>query len=174
MTGKVIMKRVIIFMWLFGITAGLLLNWAAAYASAKARLDITVTGISDGDSIRAERLKLRLHGIDAPERRQKCTDAAGKTYACGKQAKNWLQKQIKTGDRLSCDLLEIDRYRRLIVRCFKDGRDVNEAMVRAGWAVAYTRYSDDYLTAEAAAKTEQIGLWQGPFIHPEFWRRKKQ
>ena len=150
------------------------MNWAAAHASFETRLEITVTGVSDGDSLQADRLKLRLHGIDAPERKQKCTNAAGKTYDCGTQATNWLQKQFKTGDRLSCDLLDVDRYRRLIVRCFKDGKDINEAMVRAGWAVAYKRYSDDYLTAETAAKTEQIGLWQGPFIRPETWRQKKQ
>ena len=173
MSSKVIMKRIIFFMWLFGITLGLLVNWAAAYASAEARLDITVTSISDGDSLRAGRVKLRLHGIDAPERKQKCEDAARKTYACGKQAKNWLQKLIRIGDHLSCDLLDIDRYKRLIVRCFKDGKDINEAMVRAGWAIAYTRYSDDYLTAETAAKAEEIGLWQGPFIRPEAWRHKK-
>ena len=155
------MKRIIFFMWLFGITLGLLVNWAAADASPKARLDITVTGISDGDSLQAGRVKLRLYGIDAPERKQKCEDAARETYACGKQAKNWLQKLIRIGDHLSCDLLDIDRYKRLIVRCFKDGKDINEAMVRAGWAIAYTRYSDDYLTA-TAAKAEEIGLWQGP------------
>lgn len=166
-------KRVIFFIWLLGITAGLLVNWAAAYATTEARLDITVKGISDGDSLWAERVKLRLHGIDAPERKQKCIDAAGTTYACGKQATNWLRKLIKIGDRLSCDLLDIDRYRRMIVRCFKNGEDINEAMVRAGWAVAYTRYSDDYLTAETAAKADQIGLWQGPFMRPESWRRKK-
>ena len=161
-------------MWLFGITTGLIFNWAGACASAEARLDIIVTRIIDGDSLRADRLKLRLHGIDAPERKQKCKDAAGKTYACGRQAINWLQKQINTGERLSCDLLDIDKYRRLIVRCFKDGRDINEAMVRAGWAVAYTRYSDDYLTSETAAKAEQIGLWKGQFIRPESWRQKSR
>ena len=71
------MKRKIFFMWLLGITLGLLVNWAAADASPKARLDITVTGISDGDSLQAGRVKLRLYGIDAPERKQKCEDAAG-------------------------------------------------------------------------------------------------
>ena len=80
---------------------------------------------------------MRLHGIDAPERKQKCEDATGKAYACGRQATNWLQKLIRIGEHLSCDLLDIDRYKRLIVRCFKDGKDINEAMVRAGWAIAY-------------------------------------
>ena len=147
---------------------------ATAHASTKARLDITITGISDGDTLRAERLKLRLHGIDAPERKQNCINAVGGTYACGGQATNWLQQQIKKGDRLSCELINIDRYRRLIVRCFKNGKDINEAMVRAGWAVAYKKYSDDYLEAELEAKAEQIGLWQGSFVRPEFWRQQNR
>ena len=166
-------KSKILFIWLFGVTAGFFVNWAAALASAEARVDITVTGVTDGDSLKADRLKLRLHGIDAPESKQKCTDSTGKIYACGRQATNWLQKQIKAGDRLSCDLIDIDKYRRLIVRCFKNGKDINKAMVRAGWAVAYKRYSDEYFPAETAAKVEQAGLWQGPFIHPEIWRQKK-
>ena len=50
------------------------MNWAAALAFAEARVDITVTGVTDGDSLKADRLKLRLHGIDAPESKQKCAD----------------------------------------------------------------------------------------------------
>ena len=168
------MKRLIIFTWLLGITAGLLLNSAAARTVTETRLNITITDVSDGDSLKSGSLKLRLHGIDAPEREQICTNAEGENYACGKQATDWLRQLVKTGDRLSCDLLNVDKYRRLIVRCFKSGEDINQAMVRTGWAVAYTRYSDDYLKAETEAKTKHNGLWQGPFIHPEVWRRQNR
>lgn len=168
------LKRLIVFIWLLGITAGLLLNWAAARTVTKARLDITITYVSDGDSLKADNLKLRLHGIDAPEREQICTNADGANYACGKRATDWLRQHVKTGDRLSCDLLDIDKYRRLIVRCFKGRKDINQAMVRAGWAVAYTRYSDAYLKAETEAKSKHNGLWQGSFIHPEVWRHQKR
>ena len=167
-------KRLILFISLLGITAGLPLNWAAARAVTEARLNITITDVSDGDSLKAGSLRLRLHGIDAPEREQICTNADGKNYACGKRATEWLRQHVKTGDRLSCYLLDVDRYGRLIVRCFKSGKDINQAMVRAGWAVAYTRYSDEYLKAETEAKSEQNGLWQGPFIHPEVWRHENK
>ena len=124
--------------------------------------------------MKAGSLKLRLHGIDAPEREQICTNAKGKNYACGKRATDWLRQNVKTGDYLSFDLLDVDKYRRLIVRCFKSGKDINQAMVRTGWAVAYTRYSDDCLNAETEAKSEHNGLWQGPFLHPEVWRRQNR
>ena len=167
-------KRFIVTIWLLSITAVLLLNWAAARSPSEARLEITITDVIDGDTLKADKLRLRLHGIDAPEREQICTDANGKNYACGKQATDWLRQQIKTGKRLNCDLLDIDRYRRLIVRCFKGDKDINQAIVRAGWAVAYTRYSDDYLKSETEAKSKQNGLWQGSFIYPEIWRHQNR
>ena len=168
------LKRLIALIWLLGITGGLFFNLAAARTIAEARLNITITDVSDGDSLKAGKLKLRLHGIDAPEREQLCTNAKGENYDCGKRATDWLSKHVKIGDRLSCDLLDIDKYRRLIVRCFKNGKDINQAMVRTGWAVAYRRYSDEYLKAETEAKSNHNGLWQGLFMHPEVWRRQKK
>ena len=87
-----------------------------------------------------------------------CTNAEGKNYVCGKRATDWLRQHLKTGNRLSCYLLDIDKYRRLIIRYFKGGKDINKAVVRAKWAVAYTRYSDDYLKSEAEAKSKYTGL----------------
>ena len=43
---------------------------------------ITVTKVSDGDSLRSGRLKIRLYGIDAPELKQNCANAAGRRWAC--------------------------------------------------------------------------------------------
>ena len=46
-------------------------------------------------------------------------------------------------------------------------------MVRNGYAVAYRRYSKDYIEDEEYAKKNKIGLWSGNFIHPEKWRKLK-
>ena len=167
--------RVLVVFWLFGIVAGLGLAgvWSVA-ASEEARLQVSITAISDGDSMRAGKLRLRLHGIDAPEKKQTCSTHSGQSYACGQQATDWLKSHISPGQRLSCVLFDTDRYRRLIVQCFKDDMDINQAMVRAGWALAYTRYSDSYVNAEQQAKADGIGLWQGTFTRPEEWRRKKR
>lgn len=169
------MMRVLVVFWLFGIVVGLGLTgiWSAAVGQ-EARLQVSITAISDGDSLRAGKLRLRLHGIDAPEKKQLCSTASGESYACGQQAADWLRSQISPGQRLSCVLLDTDRYRRLIVQCFKEDMDLNQAVVRAGWALAYTRYSDAYIQAEQQAKAEGIGLWQGPFMRPEEWRRQKR
>ena len=49
---------------------------------------IVVTAVSDGDTIRSGQLRIRLHGIDAPERQQQCTTPEGRRWACGNAALN--------------------------------------------------------------------------------------
>ena len=49
--------------------------------------------------------------------------------------------------------------------------DLNKWMVRNGYAVAYRRYSKDYILDEKYAKTNKVGLWSGIFINPEKWRK---
>jgi len=44
-------------------------------------------------------------------------------------------------------------------------------MVRNGYAVAYRRYSTDYIEDENYAQKKKIGLWSGYFIHPQKWRK---
>ena len=87
-----------------------------------------------------------------------CKNAERENYACGKRGTDWQSQHLKTGNRLSCYFLYIEKYRRLIVRYFKGGEDINKAMVKASWAVAYTRYSDDHLKSEAEAKSKHTGL----------------
>ena len=168
------MRRVVLIFWLAGIAIGLLLGAAWSAERSEPRLEVTVTAVSDGDTLKAGKLRLRLHGVDAPERKQTCVTATNQNYPCGQKATEWLHQIARPGERLSCAVLDIDRYRRLIVRCEKDGIDINHALVQAGWAVAYTRYSDDYLQAEYEAKANKAGLWQGRFIRPELWRKQQR
>jgi endonuclease YncB( thermonuclease family) len=44
-------------------------------------------------------------------------------------------------------------------------------MVRNGLAVAYKRYSKDYLRDEEYAKENKLGIWKGSFERPEKWRK---
>jgi endonuclease YncB( thermonuclease family) len=44
-------------------------------------------------------------------------------------------------------------------------------MVKNGYAVAYRRYSRDYVKDEDYAKKNKLGLWSGNFIYPEKWRK---
>ena len=126
--------------------------------------------ITDGDTIKISNNKIRLHGIDAPEKKQKCTKNK-KKYNCGVVATKALTKKI--GKKLVKCLTQKnkDRYNRFIGICFVEQEDLNKWMVRNGHAVAYKRYSKDYILDEEFAKTNKLGLWSGTFLKPEKWRK---
>lgn len=119
----------------------------------------------DGDTIEVAGRSVRLHGIDAPETGQHCLDDAGHGYACGAQATETLRSLV--GDQpVTCTGSDRDRYGRLIAICHAGETDLNAEMVRLGMAVAYERYSDDYLLQQAEAIEEGRGLWAGTFETP--------
>lgn len=133
----------------------------------------TITGIAsvtDGDSLEIRGTRIRLYGIEAPESRQLCTRATGQDWRCGQQAALALSDQI--GRRsVSCVTRDIDRYGRTIAVCSQDGVDLNAWMVQEGWAVAYRRYSRDYVAVEDDARRAGRNIWSGTFIMPWDWRR---
>ena len=163
------MRLLLISLFCFYLAVGSAQAYAADIAAIQ--LLVTPTNITDGDSLRAGDFRLRLYGIDAPEIRQHCEDDANKRYQCGNMAQQYLASLAMPDLPLACVLKDIDRYKRLIVQCMADGKDIATEMVRAGWAVAYRRYSSDYIADEQFAKTSQQGIWQGRFIMPETWRR---
>jgi endonuclease YncB( thermonuclease family) len=137
----------------------------------------TLTGrvkVIDGDSIEIAGERLRLFGIDAPESRQECRDAAGESYACGRAAARALAAAIG-GRAVTCTAVEHDQYRREIAICTVEGRDLGETMVRVGHALDYAQHSRGrYAAAEREAREAKRGLWAGTFEHPLAWRRRMQ
>jgi len=143
----------------------------AVGALVAARLDRVATHhptgtaiVNDGDTITVAGERIRLQGIDAPELAQSCTKA-GSQYACGRLSRDALAELVR-GRAVACSGWERDRYGRLLARCKVDGRDLGQAQVDAGWAVAY----GDYHEAERAARDERAGLWAGSFERPGDWR----
>jgi endonuclease YncB( thermonuclease family) len=134
----------------------------------------TLTGrvkVIDGDSIEIAGERLRLFGIDAPESRQECRDAARESYPCGRDAARALAAAIG-GRAVACTAVEHDQYRREVAICRVDGRDLGEAMVRAGHALDYPQHSRGrYAAAEREAREAKRGLWAGTFEYPWAWRR---
>jgi endonuclease YncB( thermonuclease family) len=57
--------------------------------------------------------------------------------------------------------------------CHRD-KDLNERIVREGWALDFRRYRTDYLEAEAAAKLAGAGIWRGEFTVPWEWRAARR
>ena len=127
--------------------------------------------IIDGDTIEIAGEKVRLHGIDAPETKQTCQNANGKEYRCGEMATFALAEIIET-HWITCKGETRDRYKRRIAVCYVGPYDINAEMVKRGWALAYRKYSLQYVREENEAKSRHTGAWQGEFMKPWEWRRR--
>lgn len=119
----------------------------------------------DGDTLAAGAERLRLLGLDAPEARQVCQDAAGDDWSCGEEARAALEG-LSSAASVVCSGSDRDRYERLLVTCRDGALDLNAELVRLGLAVA----SGDYSAQERAARTGGQGLWAGTFERPRDWR----
>lgn len=127
--------------------------------------------IIDGDTLEIGGVRVRLAGIDAPELDQVCRGGRGE-FPCGVLAAAWLSERtgeavvVCTGDRQ-------DRYGRRLAVCRAGDVDLNAGLVRAGWAIAFRRYSVAYVPEEADARRAGAGMWSGAFVRPAEWRRAK-
>ncbi len=128
-----------------------------------------IASVIDGDTLEIHGQRIRLHGIDAPESRQLCR-LDGQPWQCRKDAANALAEKIARRP-VTCEDLGRDRYKRIIARCTVAGEDMGAWMVSEGLALAYRRYSVDYVDEEAEAQAARRGIWAGVFVKPWEWRR---
>jgi micrococcal nuclease len=129
-----------------------------------------VVGVVDGDTISVMRdgkaVRVRLHGIDCPEKRQ----------AYGSRAKQFASDLV-FGKHVAVEVTDVDRYRRLIGKVrLADGRILNHELVRSGLAWWYRKYAakDTVLKSlENQARIGKVGLWaeKSP-VPPWAYRRK--
>jgi len=91
--------------------------------------------IVDGDTIIVNSEKIRLHGIDTPETKQKCMNNNGHQNACGIRATKELRDIIGT-NKVSCKRKDKDRYVRSVSVCYIKGQDINALLVERGWVYA--------------------------------------
>lgn len=113
--------------------------------------------VIDGDTVDVGQIRVRLHGIDAPERGQPCTTLGGQPWGCG----DWVTRQVRDrfeGRVATCERLDRDRYDRVVARCHVDGQDMAQLLVHEGWAYAYRKYALDYDLDEKAAFVADRGL----------------
>ena len=129
--------------------------------------------VVDGDTIHIMGKRYRLHGIDAPEATQKC-ERNDKIYFCGTEATEHLKSLIKNEKKVWCKKKAVDRYKRIVAVCYYNKKNLNKLMVRNGWAIAYQKYSKDYVDDENYARKNKLGMWEGRFIEPYKWREKNR
>ena len=126
--------------------------------------------IIDGDTVHIGKNKIRLFGIDAPEIEQTC-NIEKQVWNCGLVSFKTLQK-LTTKKEVTCKVNGIDRYKRYIAECYLNNLNINQYMVKQGWAIAYRYYSKDYIDEEFIAERKKLGIWKGEFEEPYLFRKK--
>lgn len=125
--------------------------------------------VTDGDSIKIGKDRIRLQGIDAPEYRQRCKKE-NVVYKCGEKSRDYLISLINN-KKVECTYNDVDRYNRVLGMCFVNGISLNEEMVNSGWALAYRKYNKIFIENELIAKQKKVGIWVGEFEKPWEWRK---
>ena len=132
-------------------------------------------GITDGDTISVlnsktlKDVKIRLYGIDTPERGQ----------AFGRRAKQFTSKLVY-GKVVEVKVMDTDRYGRTVAMIYADKILLNEELLKAGLAWVYYQYCHEIICHawadyQFAAKLDKRGLWRDPDrIPPWEFRRKKR
>jgi len=161
------------------VAALLCLAWpslaqAASTPDAPAHFVARCVAITDGDTLRVlyvtgetkSEIKIRLYGIDAPE----------KSQAFGTQAKQALSA-LAFGKDLTVYSKGRDRYGRLLAWLFVGSTPINAAMVKSGAAWWYRKYAPQekkLADLEADARKNRRGLWIDPApVAPWDYRKKK-
>jgi len=123
--------------------------------------------VIDGDTIDIHGTRIRFDGIDAPESRQSCVDAAGKPYRCGKVSAEALDRFLAESRPVSCRKTGRDHNRIVAICTRADGTDVNQWLVSNGHAIDWPKYSKGrYAKEQRQAQDAKLGIWSGTFIPP--------
>lgn len=115
---------------------GAFLNRSPADPLKSKQIGGIVRYVVDGDSLYIEGIKpqIRLWGVDADERGEK-----------GFKAATDLLTKLAKGQRIHCDIIEPDKYGRLVCRCYlKNGKEINRLMIESGKTREYKRFTKGY------------------------------
>ena len=129
-----------------------------------------VVGVQDGDTLTVRQdggfaIRIRLWGIDAPEKGQAQSNAAKRHLS-----------SLAYGKRVKVLVRDTDRYGRAVAEIIlPDGRNVNQEMVRAGYAWWFRKYAPNDRALEdleTEARKAKRGLWADPHAVPPWEYRR--
>lgn len=127
--------------------------------------------VLDGDTLDFNGLRVRLFGMDAFERDQLCEREDGSRFDCGQAARESLIAAI-ANSQVTCTRRDVDMYGRMVGVCVGPKGDLSARVVDEGLALAYRRYSLDYVDKEDAARAAGRGVWRGRFEPPWDYRHR--
>jgi endonuclease YncB( thermonuclease family) len=161
-----------VYILVFGILIAILNMSTAALALKQAQWDAVVVGVTDGDTITVltptkEEVKIRLYGVDAPERKQ----------SFGTKSREFLASLV-FGQTVVVAPFGKDLYGRTIAKIFLNDRDVGLTCIEYGycwWYQTYAKKEITYKKAQAKARKQELGLWVDvkPIPPWEFRKAKK-
>jgi len=143
----------------------------AQQAYSQQKLHGKVVRISDGDTITVldslnQQHKIRLHGIDSPEKGQEYYQVA-KDYI----GQLCFQKEVEV------NILSYDFYKRAIGKVYIDSIDINQSLLKSGLAWHFVQFdkSIEYAAAEAEARVNKRNIWSlKTSIAPWEFRKNKR
>ena len=136
-----------------------------------------VIKVSDGDTLNiqkvengkfvGEMLRIRMYGMDAPE----------KSQDYGSESKQALEKLV-VGKNLSLEVKNKDRYGRTVAIIYANGKNVNEEMVKTGnawWYQEYAKKDMQFEEYQENAKQKKLGLFSRKgYTEPWNYRKEKK
>ena len=132
-----------------------------------------VVGVADGDTItvmhEGKGERIRLYGIDCPERSQDF----------GRRAKQFTSDLV-FGKVVEVEAIDRDRYGRTVGMVYINEISVNAEIIKAGYAWVYLKYCriqvcSEWMRTEAVARGSKVGLWSHPDpVPPWDFRRGKR
>ena len=144
----------------------------ACQAPVKKEAHGKVVKVADGDTFTLlhnnnQQVRVRLHGIDAPERAQDFGNVARQKLS-----------DLVFNQPVIIEEMDVDRYGRTIAIVYTaDGVCVNEILLKEGLAWHYKEYDDnaDWAKMENQARKQKMGLWSQPkAVAPWQWRKEKR
>ncbi|TNB60900.1 thermonuclease family protein [Campylobacter helveticus] len=165
---------IIVFVFSFNQVSSFNQSFTTFLAQKNLEKELTgkVSKVIDGDTIellvkqedikQSPKIKVRLFGIDAPEKKQ----------AFGKEAKEYLSSLILDKEVILI-INDKDKYQRFIGTILLNDKDINKEMVKNGYAWAYESYSTKYLAQQADAQMFKLGLFKDESaIKPSEFRKR--
>ncbi len=115
--------------------------------------------VQDAGTLLADKTRISLAGLNALELNTACRKSDKDVWPCGKQAQRSLRRFVRSRS-VQCTVIERLSENSYKGHCTVGTRNINQWVVRQGWAKPSDLASSTYEQSLADAKRDQIGIWK--------------